>query len=302
MLFPIGASPMAISGRVGSYDGSRSSHATGTKASTSFFNGGNNDDFDTKDHHHVPIWGWVLIGVGAGLVLAFVVSFFFNALHERRAAHSENRKPSYGRAALNGLKVALFFWVFAAIAQGVRSVLGRGKKASATTSYSKVVPTGANYDNKDARSSRSYNSSMAYGGNSGISDDHDLDDVSQEPWSSAAYGDGGSGHAAQSGHRYTASNEKYEPYSSGAAIGTAATTNTTTTAVSVGSPANVPYSPNSAYTSVSAGNLPPAVHITPAVSPLATPLPTPAAVTEPLMGSSTPSATYVPGHDERPTY
>lgn len=227
--------------------------------------------------------------------LEFLLIFLSRPPVERRVARKDNRKPRYGRAALDGLKFALFFWVFAAIAQGVRTVLGRGKKASAITSYSKVG--NPNADNKDARSSRSYNGSMAYGGGSA-----DNDDMTEEPWSSAAYGDGGSG-------QYDASSAKYEPYSSGNIDNT---NNTGTTAVSVGSTIP-PYSPNSAFTSVgnsstttSANNVPPPVHITPAISPMVTPLPTPAAVTEPLMSSisssTTPSATYVPGHDSRPLY
>ncbi|KAL1900623.1 hypothetical protein Sste5346_002348 [Sporothrix stenoceras] len=305
MFFPVGSTPMAVSGRLGDYDSTKNygnTDAIGSKASsnggTTFNTGNNHDDFDTNDHH-VPIWAWVLVGIGAALVAAFVLSTLFNALHERRLARAENRKPRYARAALAGLKFALFFWVFAAIANGVRSVLGRGKKASATTSYEKID---RNLDNKDrdARSSRSFNGrtyddSMSYGG--GNSDDT----INEEPWSSAAYGDGGSGQAGRSGHQYSHSNEKYEPYSSGAAIGTAVT-GSGTTAVSVGPAA--PYSPNSAFTNTTAtsSHVPPPVHITPSVSPMATPLPTPAAVTEPLMSSAAPSATYVPGQDSRPMY
>ena len=129
--------------------------------------------------------------------------------------------------------------------------------------------------------------------------------MAQPGLSGAAYGDGGSGNM-------DATSEKYEPlgyYPSSEAKAMATGKYPDDYSRSRSASTSAPFSPKSAFvfhqdTSYPPANVAPLApgprHITPSGSPVPSPLPTPAIVTEPLMTHA--SSTYIPGRDSQPMF
>ncbi|CAK7237286.1 hypothetical protein SCUCBS95973_009910 [Sporothrix curviconia] len=296
MFFPSHAVPMGLAGPMNNAKSSGSSGGT-TDGINSHNVAGHSPLVSHHHWHRVPAWAYVLIGIAAFVILLFAAAFVRHAFRERRMALNQNRRFSFRSVAVKAAEIALFFWVVALLSR----CLCAGRKRTtpsggAVSSYRKVD----NAREMTSANNNLYSRSMGYG-------------IALPGPSGAAYGDGGSGNL-------DSVSEKYEPMShastgnigsTGAkAVAASAPTADHSRSHSRSASTSAPYSPGSAFafqqdTSYAPTNIPASSgsgprHITPTDSPVPSRLPTPTAVTEPLMAYA--SSTYVPSHDSPPMY
>ncbi|OAA61924.1 hypothetical protein SPI_04783 [Niveomyces insectorum RCEF 264] len=238
----------------------------------------------------LPLWMWILIGVGAVILVLFVSALIYHHVKERRLAALHNRKASTRRVLWNATKVALFLWIFIGLAKCCCGSK-RGNKAG-SPAYRQIDNaadlTGSNNNNNNNNMANAWYNA-APGTMSAAVAKH-----------SQAYGDGGTGFRPS---------EQFEPLTS--AGGAARVT---------GYPP--PYTPNSAYqypptAYAHTAGFPSTVPVVaepqylPAPMPVPAPAPAPAAApiarqqaqygaTPSMRPVPSTSATYIPGQDAYP--